>query len=224
VPFSTAATEFYSQLLSREDVDPVAQQLLLGHLKPLTQAQITALDEPITQAELRRALNSMEDRAPGPDGRTASFWKATWDHTGPQLWRLTQAMEEAHHAPSSFLDGIIRLIHKKGDHLDPANYRPITLLQLHYKVVTKLFANRWRKIAPLYFDLHQVGFVPTRHIGDHVRVVLDTRERARISKGTGAWLFLDFQKAYDRVSWDWLHATVQGIQAGPRFTAWMSLL
>ena len=222
--FSHRAVDFYANLLTAEPTDAAAQQVLLPFLSPLTPDQSAALDAPISQDELFLALDSMADRSPGPDGRTAAFWKATWQVTGPQLWCLTQAMEN-HQTPSeSFLEGLIRLLPKKGDPDDPANYRPITHLQLHYKIVTKLFANRWRKMAPLYFTHHQVGFVPTRSIGDPIRLVLDTRERTKLTRGTGAWLFLDFQKAYDRVSWAWLHFVLEGIGSGPRFKTWMSLI
>ena len=166
----------------------------------------------------------MDNKSPGPDGRTAAFWLETWEEMGPALLILTEAIEAEQAAPASLVEGIIRMLAKAGDPANPADYRPITLLNIHYKIITKAYANRWRIIAPEYFSLHQLGFVPTRFIGDHIRLVMDTREHWKLAQKKGAWLFLDFQKAYDRIDWSWLHRVLTHIGAGPRFLGWMKAL
>ena len=90
---------------------------------------------------------------------------------------LIKSIESTGTAPGEMLQGLIRLLPKGGNSHEPSDYRPITLLQLHYKIVTKLFANRWKQIASEYFSDVQIGFVPGRFIGDHIKLVLDTRDR-----------------------------------------------
>ena len=53
-----------------------------------------------------------------------------------------QKTEEIH---DKFLNGLITVIHKKGDTREIRNYRPITLLNVDYKIYAKVIANRHGK-------------------------------------------------------------------------------
>eukprot|EP00962_Isochrysis_galbana_P002776 scaffold767_cov119-Isochrysis_galbana.AAC.2 len=64
-------------------------------------------------------------------------------------------------------EGDIVLLYKKGDSRDPRNYRPITLLQVDYKILTKILVARMKKIVNNFVSKEQLGFVPKR--GDGAR-------------------------------------------------------
>jgi hypothetical protein len=58
------------------------------------------------------------------------------------------------------------LLYKKGDSRDPRNYRPITLLQVDYKILAKILVTRIKKVINNFVSKEQLGFVPKRLIGE----------------------------------------------------------
>ena len=222
--FGDRAVSFYSDLMRSEGTDKVAQDTILQHARKLRPEEVELLDRSITLDELSEALGAMNEGAPGPDGLTVAFWRKVWPDVGRFLQILVWMIEKNGVASPHFLQGLIRLIFKSGDDDDPSCYRPITLLQVHYKIVTKVLATRWSEIAMYIFIHSQIGFVPTRFIGTNVRLVLDTREDWKSRNAQGAWLFLDFKKAYDRIEWPWLKACLQAMGCGPRFMMWINAL
>ena len=118
--------------------------------------------------------------------------------------------------------GLIRLSYKgKGETGDPGAYRPITLLPVHYKIFSKAGANRWKPILAKLISPAQKGFTPGRRGSDHVRTIQDAWWLYQKEDGTGAWLVLDFSKAYDRVEWPWLRSLMKHVGAGPNMLTCM---
>ena len=64
-------------------------------------------------------------------------------------------------------DGLITLLYKKGDRDDPRNYRPITLLNTDYKILTKVLVSRLKKVMDEFVSAPQTGFVPKRQITEN---------------------------------------------------------
>src|SRR6201999_2520892 len=72
---------------------------------------------------------------------------------------------------SSFTEGWMCPLYKKGDRTKIENYRPITLLNSDYKLMTKVLATRLSHVAPTIIDKSQAGFIRGRQISDHTRLV-----------------------------------------------------
>lgn len=71
---------------------------------------------------------------------------------------------------TEFATGWMCPLYKKKDKQDIANYRPITLLNMDYKIFTKVIATRMGKIMHKVIDKAQEGFIPRRNIADQVRL------------------------------------------------------
>ncbi len=93
--------------------------------------------------------------------------------------------------PPSWKEGVISTLFKKGDVTRIENRRPITLLKVDYKILSKILTSRLLKVFPDLINNYQIGFVPDRLIYDNV-LVLDQLIQLRV-KG----LLIDFEKAYD---------------------------
>ncbi len=97
----------------------------------------------------------------------------------------------------------IRLLPKEGgeimDNLD--KMRPISLLNVDYKIFTKIITNRLSNIIPKYINLDQTGFVKGRNIITNVAIVKETIKRLT---NKGIITFLDFSKAFDKISHQYL--------------------
>ncbi|KAK5794751.1 hypothetical protein PVK06_035993 [Gossypium arboreum] len=95
---------------------------------------------------------------------------------------------------------------------DMTQFRPISLCNILYKIISKMLANRLQKILHLCIDEAQSAFVPGRFITNNIIVayeILHSMKRKRVgSKGPFA-LKLDMSKAYDRVEWRFVQAICQ---------------
>ena len=92
---------------------------------------------------------------------------------------------------------------KNKDPLLLKNWRPISLLNTDYKLATKCIAKRLEKVLPYLIDGDQTGYIKGRFIGENIRLISDTIEQHE-NKG-GMILFLDFEKTFDSLEWDFLN-------------------
>jgi hypothetical protein len=74
------------------------------------------------------------------------------------------------------LSAIIKLIYKGGERDLLKNWRPISLLNVPYKLVAKLIANRLRSILSKLVDTQQTGFMKGRHIQDNILTLKFSQE------------------------------------------------
>ena len=79
------------------------------------------------------------------------------------------------------------------------NWRPVTLLNTDYKILTKTLARRLEKFIPDIIHPDQSGFVKGRFIGEPIRFVEDLIEKYDKEDQTGVVLQLDFEKAFDSI-------------------------
>eukprot|EP00962_Isochrysis_galbana_P010757 scaffold2991_cov120-Isochrysis_galbana.AAC.4 len=121
-------------------------------------------------------------------------------------------------------EGDIVLLYKKGDSRDPRNYRPITLLQVDYKILAKILVARMKKTVNNFVSKEQLGFVPKRLIGEATHLLKLVQAYLEEEGREGLLLALDWEKAFDRVSWDYYHLALEALEFGPYFRGWARLL
>ncbi len=106
--------------------------------------------------------------------------------------------------PDSFRTGIVSLLHKKGDRTDLKNWRPITLLNFDCKLFSKILATRMSTVLEDVIHPDQACAVPGRKITDSLVLIRDTICYARDRNIRLVVLNLDFEKAFDRISHQYL--------------------
>ena len=99
--------------------------------------------------------------------------------------------------------GIISLIPKKDkDKKYLKNWRPISLLNNDYKIVTKALALRLEKVLPMIISANQTGYyVKGRYIGESLRIITDMMSFTKKKNIPGLAVFLDFEKAFNSIEW-----------------------
>ena len=93
--------------------------------------------------------------------------------------------------------GILNLIPKKDKDLRKlANWRPVSLLTMDYKILTKALAIRLQKVIPDIIHADQVGYINNRYIGQNVRIIYDLLTHAQENEIEAFLAKIDFEKAF----------------------------
>ena len=99
---------------------------------------------------------------------------------------------------------VITCIPKEGkDKTLLRNWRPITLLNIVYKIASSCIAGRLKTVLPQLIHVDQKGFLKGRYIGESIRLLYDTLLYASKHHVPGL-LMVDFEKAFDSVAWSFI--------------------
>ena len=171
----------------------------------------------------RVSANLPTGKAPGPDRIPNEFYKAFSNILAPLLTDAFNEMRAGGKLYEGFSDGYVTQLYKKGTRDDPRNYRPITLLNGDYKILTRILAKRMLDIATQFVSDDQIGFVPRTFIGEsHMLIRLMQAHLEHIDEG-GILLFLDLEKAFDRCSWSYMHSALRELRFTSPFTSWIEM-
>lgn len=99
-------------------------------------------------------------------------------------------------------------------------YRPICLLPVLLKIVTKAMTIRLNPVMPKLIEVCQNAFIKGRNIMDGVISLYEVLHEARARKQQGVILKLDFEKAYDKVNWVFLFKCLSARGFSPKWCRW----
>ena len=140
------------------------------------------------------------------------IYLAFWDLLGADLVEVLNTCYWSGRLSPSQRSGVISLSFKKGDRLDPKNWRPISLLGVDYKIASRAIAGRLLKVIEHVVAPEQTCGVPGRYIGENAAFLRDVVTYAT-SSGTPVAI----------LSQDYLHGTLQHMGFGPSFTRWFNI-
>ena len=122
--------------------------------------------------------------------------------------------------------GVITLLPKgQKDKKTLKNWRPITLLSTLYKIISGVIGNRFKQFLPSVIDQGQKGFVDGRQMSEVTRLLYDTVCDAWSTKGKkGIILSIDFEKAFDSVSFAFMQKVIETAGFPKRMQTWVKIL
>ena len=116
---------------------------------------------------------------------------------------------------------VITLIPKDDSNLELSNWRPITLLNMDYKIASKAIASRIKNVLPPLIHWDQSGFMKDRFIGQNISLINDILEQTKLQNVPGILLQLDFRKAFDTVEWPVIQQTLSKFNFGDSLKRWV---
>ena len=218
--------DFYSELFTACEIDLSAQQDLLANISAhLPDEARDSCEGLLSVGEVHTALEGMaRNKSPGSDGLPMEFYSAFWDVLGHDLVEVLNCSLASGSLPTSLRCALISLIFKTGDRLEHKNWRPISLLNVDYKLCARSLAGRILNVLHHVIAPDQTCGVRGRFIGENVALLRDVIHYASESGVPAAILSLDQEKAFDRVDWPFLFRVLGHLGFGPSFISWVRLL
>ena len=185
---SDEVRQYYKNLYSKHE-DKIEDNISLNHVlnqdtKKLSDEECIPLKGLLSLTEATEALKNMNNhKSPGSDGFTVEFFKFFWRDIG-NFW-LKAANESLSKGilPCTQREGLIITIPKGNkDKKYLKNWRPITLLNVAYKIASSCIANRIKKVLPQIISPDQCGFMSGRFAGDNIRLVYDILHHSNATK------------------------------------------
>jgi exonuclease III len=191
----------------------------------LTEPQREEMELPFTLAELDAALEGMNNNsAGGPDGLSVKFVKKFWCVLRVPLIKYSHFCIDRGRLTQSFLTASIRLIPKKGDCSNIKNWRPISLLNVLYKILSKALNNRLKLISGTILTRSQKGFVENRYIQECLINIIESVNYSNKNNIPAFCLALDQTKAFDSVNHVFMEEVYKFFGFGPTFTKMVTTL
>ena len=195
----------------------ILARVMLSNL--LTEEERDLCEGQITCSEARaEMLNMARNKTPGNDGLTIEFYEKCWPLISKQLVDSFNFAYENNLMSVSQRQGTIKLIPKPNkDKLLLNNWRPITLLNVDVKILSKSLAKRAAMVIGKLVDSQQTAFVKGRYIGEGIRLISDLMHYAEEEDLMGIILALDLTKAFDSLSHMFILNCLEAFNFGPSF-------
>jgi hypothetical protein len=202
-------TEFFRNLYTSEDTCNMEVVLDSVPVKVLAEMN-ERLMVPFIEKEVNEALFQMfPTKALGPDGFPTHFFQRHWDLCGKEITLVVLRVLSGEDDPATINHTFIVLIPKVASPKELGQFRPISLCNVTFKIVSKVVANRLKVVLPEIISKEQSAFVPGRLITNNFITNYECLHFMKQKKAQDlrcCALTLDMKKAYDQVEWNYLQA------------------
>jgi len=213
----TEASKYFEDLYIDQ---PVIEDAQLLNLVPnaIKSKDNDALKQVVTLEEIKQVVDNMEDdRAPGPDGFNVNFIKICWEIVKIDLLKMVMKSQRCIKIGGSTNSAFLALIPKEKGAKTFDRFRPISLCNIGYKIITKIMANRLKNILLQLIPENQGGFVKGRMIWDNIILVQEAIHSSQKNGDKGMAVKLDLANAFDRVSHSFLYQVMRRFGFAPEF-------
>ena len=151
-------------------------------------------------------------KSPGLDGMSVLFFQKYWSIVGANVTNMIINVLNSGMPLSDINKTNIALVPKTNNPQRMIDFRPISLCNVVYKLVSKTLANRLKSILPYIISENQSAFIADRLITDNVLVVYEIMHFLKHKKGGNDSFMaekLDMSKAFDRVEWAFIEKVMR---------------
>ena len=201
VPWSQSHVAFRDHLQNKQWANQISEDKLVElRNRPQLHATHTS-DELFSELELEEAISKVKNnKAPGPDHNANEAFRLLDGESRIALLEYYNKVWEAGEAPEEWKEALVVSIYKgKGADTDPANYRPISLLNTIYKIFAAMLQARLARIHDKNLRRTQYGFRSQRSTAHPLFVLRRAMEWSDQTATPLFLLFLDWKQAFDSV-------------------------
>ena len=184
------------------------------------------LEKRIEIEEIKNTVKQLKNnKSPGIDGLPAEFYKIFWNDIKDILFESFNFSIYSGKISISKRQGVISLLPKPDK--DPhylKNWRPISLLTTDYKILSSTIAARLKNKLQNLIHTDQTGFLKGRYIGENVRNVINIIDYIEKENMSGIILTIDYEKAFDKIEWNFILKTLKYFNFGNAFINLVKLL
>ena len=219
--------QFFTDLYKCDNnIDLRLQEMFLNSVQScISLEKSDFLDRPITLEEIKRAIFVMsKNKSPGIDGLPIEFYQRFFDVICDDLLMLYNEIYSIELLSNSQRTAIITLLPKGGDMLDPTNRRPISLLTVDYKIISKVLQLRFSEVLPDIINEFQTCSVSGRSIHLNLCLLRDVIDCAELNDIACAIISMDQCKAFDKVDWNFLFRVLEKFNFGNYIIKWVRIL
>ncbi|KAG7594156.1 Reverse transcriptase zinc-binding domain [Arabidopsis thaliana x Arabidopsis arenosa] len=200
----------------------IVEEALQPCIPPEVNEQLISIP---TSAEIKKACFSIHaDKAPGPDGFSASFFQSNWDSIGEKVIGEVQSFFSSDILPAHINHTHVRLIPKITSPRKVADFRPIALCSVYYKIISKILSKRLQPVLQNIISDNQSAFVTQRAISDNVLITHETLHYLKTS-GAKKKCFMtvksDMSKAYHRLEWGFIKDVLERMGFHEKWVMWI---
>ena len=210
---------FYSNLFNEHEVDTTSDFLNDLKLPQISPEDKLILEAPLSLDEIDIAVRQLVcDKCPGPDGLSINFMRKFWPQIKHTLHSMyLRAINDGEFATDT-RTGVISLMEKLHKNpLNLTNWRQLSMLNSDYKVYAKAVANQLQLVLPRLINRDQVGFMKGRQIAQNLTELLTVIDYCSKNNSEAIITSVDFEKAFDVVSWKAMTKVMQAFGFGPKF-------
>jgi hypothetical protein len=216
--------EFFKKLYSKDA--NICPSELINLIDEVISPEInSALCRDFSDEEISDALFQIGPlKAPGPDGMPASFYQRNWGLLKNEVITAVRGFFENGIIPEGLNDTTIVVIPKGNVPKCLADYRPISLCNVAYKIISKCLVNHLRPFLDDLISKNQSSFVPGRLIQDNAVIAFESFHKIQHCKNprnTHCAYKLDLSKAYDRVDWTFLEEMMKKMGFSSKWISWI---
>ena len=210
-----AFEDFFQRRFSQQNGDALGddceQYLSELSLRGVAESDRILLEEPISLSELGLTLFNMKNgTSPGSDGFPVEFYKFFWSDLKDYFHAMCSESFTKGTLPLTLREEIIVFLPKPNKPRDLLkSYRPITLLNVCYKIISGTIANRLKVVLQKIIDTCQSAYLKGRFIGDNIRMIYDIIQLMKEKQASGILLSLDIEAAFDSVSWSFIRKVLE---------------
>lgn len=221
--------KYYKSLYANKDntLDDIDLNQYIGdnEIPKLNDDQAYKLEGTLTYKEISSTLYRMKnDKSPGLSGFSAEFFKVFWKQLGHFVLRSINYGYQKGELSITQRQGIITCIPKENKPKQLLkNWRPLTLLDTVYKIASGSIAERLKSVLDSIINKDQTGFIQGRYIGENTRLIYDLMNYTEQMNIPGLLLLIDFEKAFDSLSWSFMQKAMKFLNFGESIRRWIGV-
>ncbi|KAJ9561655.1 hypothetical protein OSB04_006815 [Centaurea solstitialis] len=218
-----AFLDYFKSIIGTTDhsIDPSVPDGLITN--QISTAEAMFMVRPFSDNDVKEAMFGIgNEKAPGPDGFSAKFFKAAWDIIGTDVTIAIHNFFYRSHLAGELNHTLLCLLPKSPNASSVADFRPIACCTVLYKCISKMLVARIKPVLDGIVSRTQSAFIPGRRIVDNILMAHELMVGYHLNVGQPRCAFkIDIRKAYDMVSWDFLLNMLAGFGFHPALVRWL---